>query len=326
MITAAQCVGFDSDDPLAGLRVGLVPDLEQRPGWLRVDVRAAALNGHDLWSLQGVGLTGADLPRTLGSDAAGVVADDGRRVVVYPIVSPAPPETAEQLDPRISPLLSERHDGTLADAVLVPEHAAIDIPKHLTFEQAATLPTAWLTAYRMLFVVGGVRPGSTVLVQGATGGVSTAVTTLASRAGARVWVTARSEHGRTWALEQGADAVFGVGDRLPDRVDAVMETVGESTWAHSLRSLRVGGRLVVAGATSGGNPGAELQRVFFHQLQVVGVRMGTLSDFRALLRFVEDQQIIPPIDCVVPLSHTRDAVMRLQAGDLRGKIVVRPGE
>ena len=325
MSTAAQCVRFDRDDPLAGLQVGSVPEIEPAPGWVRVEVRAAALNGHDLWSLRGVGLTGSDLPRTLGSDAAGVVTDSRRRVVVYPAVSVSPPETTEQLDPRVSPLLSERHDGTLADAVLVPEYALLDLPSHLSFEQAATLPTAWLTAYRMLFVLGAVRPGSTVLVQGATGGVSTALTTLASRAGVHVWVVTRSEKGKAWALEQGADAVFSEDERLPHRVDTVMETVGESTWAHSLRSLRVGGRLVVAGATSGGNPGAALQRVFFHQLQIIGARLGTLSEFRALLRFIEEQAIVPPVDCVLPLSQTRLALARLQTGGLRGKIVIRPG-
>lgn len=322
---AARCRTFSPDSPLDGLSVDEVDEPLVPDGWVRVAVRAAALNAHDLWSLRGVGLSVHELPRVLGSDAAGQVVDDGREVMVYPVVAEHPPRTTEALDPRVAPLLSERHDGTLADYVVVPAHNVLPKPEHLTYEQAAALPTAWLTAYRMLFVLGAVRPGHTVLVQGATGGVSTALVVLGRAAGARVWVTARSDAGRAWALGQGADAVFGSGERLPERVDAVMETVGEATWAQSLRCVRVGGRIVVAGATSGPGPVEELQRVFFHQISIIGARMGTVDEMRALLALVERKRIVPPVDSVVPLAEARAAFARLGEGDLRGKVVVRPG-
>src|SRR5699024_3134201 len=127
----------------------------------------------------------------------------------------------------------------------------------------------WLTAYRMLFVRGGVRPGETVLVQGVGGGVATALITLARAAGVRVLATSRSEDKKARALELGAHAVFDVGERLAEKADAVMETVGRATWDHSIRSLRPGGRIVICGHTSGPQPDdAHLTRIFFLQLSV----------------------------------------------------------
>src|SRR6202043_3444019 len=136
-------------------------------------------------------------------------------------------------------------------------------PAPLCSANPPCLPTSYLTAYRMLFDKSGVQPGSTILVQGAGGGVATALIALGSAAGYRIWATSRSEAKRAQALELGAAAVFESGARLPDRVDAVMETVGQATWAHSLRALRPGGRIVICGATSGAVPPADLNRVFF---------------------------------------------------------------
>src|SRR5262249_30774004 len=126
-----------------------------------------------------------------------------------------------------------------------------------------------------LFTRGGVTPGMTVLVQGAGGGVSSALTVLASAAGARVWVTGRTEEKRAHALALGAERSFEPGARLPERVDAVMETVGQATWAHSVRALKPGGTIVISGATSGPAPPAELSHIFFRQLSVLGSTMGT---------------------------------------------------
>ena len=179
----------------------------------------------------------------------------------------------ETLDPRRS-LLSERYDGTFAERVAVPRRNLLPKPDALTFEEAACLPTAYLTAYRMLFATSGLEPGSTVLVQGAGGGVATALIMLGRAAGYRMWVTSRSEDKRERAVELGADQAFVSGERLPERVDAVMETVGEATWPHSLRALKPGGRIVICGATSGPAPSAELNRVFFLQLSVIGSTMG----------------------------------------------------
>jgi NADPH:quinone reductase-like Zn-dependent oxidoreductase len=316
---AAYATAIDPDDPLGGLEVGERPDPEAREGWTTVSVRAAALNHHDLWSLRGVGLGEDSLPMILGCDAAGV-DEDGEEVVVHAVVTSDSWRGDETLDPRRS-LLSERHPGTLAERVSVPRRNVIPKPPELSFEHAACLPTAWLTAYRMLFTRGEVTPGMTVLVQGAGGGVATALIVLGSAAGIRVWVTSRSEHKREEALRLGADQAFEAGARLPERVDAVMETVGQATWAHSVRSLKPGGRLVVSGATSGEAPAAELTRVFFLQLSVIGSTMGTRDELERLIRFVLERKIEPIVHATMPLIEAREGFRMLQEGDVVGKIV-----
>jgi len=225
------------------------------------------------------------------------------------------------MDPRRS-LLSERFQGALADEVVVPERNLIPKPAALSFEEAACLPTAWLTAYRMLFTQSGLAPGSTVLVQGAGGGVSTALIVLGRAAGYRIWVTSRDAAKREGAVELGADEVFESGARLPERVDAVMETVGAATWQHSVRSLKQGGTIVISGATSGPNPKAtELNRIFFLQLRVIGSTMGTRSELERLMRFCEQTGVRPVIDSVMPLEDAREGFGRMAHGDLIGKIV-----
>ncbi|HVN12321.1 MAG TPA: zinc-binding dehydrogenase, partial [Kineosporiaceae bacterium] len=227
----------------------------------------------------------------------------------------------ETLDPRRS-LLSERFQGTFADEVVVPRRNLVPKPESLSWEEAACLPTAWLTAYRMLFVQSGLQPGDTVLVQGAGGGVATAVIRLAAAAGLRVWVTSRDEAKRARALELGAEQVFDSGARLPRRVDAVMETVGAATWSHSLKSLRPGGTVVISGATSGPNPPAtELNRIFFLQLRIIGSTMGTRAELERLVGFCELTGVRPVVDSVLPLEDAREGFARMAAGDLVGKIV-----
>ena len=173
----------------------------------------------------------------------------------------------------------------------------------------------------MLFDKSGLQPGATVLVQGAGGGVATALIVLGRAAGFRVWATSRSEEKREQALELGADQAFPAGARLPERVDAVLETVGEATWAHSLRSLRPGGRIVIAGATSGEVPPAELNRVFFLQLSVVGSTMGSRDQLARLARFCEQTGVRPKIDRVLPLREAADGFAAMISGDLFGKVV-----
>ena len=315
-VTAASA---DPTDPLAGLVVGERPDPEPADGWVVVDVRAAALNHHDLWTLRGVGIKEERLPIVLGCDAAGVDAE-GHDVVVHAVI-PSPGWTGDEtLDPRRS-LLSEVHDGTLATKVAVPAGNVVPKPASLSFEEAACLPTAWLTAYRMLFTNSGLAPGGTVLVQGAGGGVATALVVLGRAAGLRVWVTSRSEEKRAQALVLGAHEAFEPGARLPDRVDAVMETVGAATWSHSLRSLRPGGTLVVSGATSGADPSADLNRVFFLQLRVVGSTMGTRDELGRLASFCEVTGVRPVIDTVLPLAEARTGFDRMLGSELFGKVV-----
>jgi NADPH:quinone reductase-like Zn-dependent oxidoreductase len=174
----------------------------------------------------------------------------------------------------------------------------------------------------MLFTQSGLKPGDTVLVQGAGGGVATALVALGAAAGFRVWVTSRDDAKGERALELGAHQAFASGARLPERVDAVMETVGEATWSHSLKALRPGGVVVVCGATSGFNPPAELNRVYFLQLRVVGSTMGTREELRRLLQMVQTTGVRPVVDSVRPLAEARQAVARLTDPDLFGKVVL----
>ena len=319
-VTAAR---IDADDPLSGLDLVERAEPERPDGWVTVTVRAAALNHHDVWSLRGVGLSADRLPIVLGCDAAGT-DPDGNEVIVHAVIGdPDAGGGDETLDPRRS-LLSERYDGTFAERVVVPKRNLVPKPAALSFEQAACLPTVYLTAYRMLFEKSGAEPGSTVLVQGASGGVATALIVLGRAAGYRMWATSRSEGKLERARELGADQVFPSGARLPGRVDVVMETVGQATWAHSVRSLRPGGRIVISGATSGDAPPAELTRIFFTQLSVVGSTMGTRDQLARLARFCEQTGVRPVIDSVLPLAQAREAFAAMVAGTHTGKLVLTP--
>jgi NADPH:quinone reductase-like Zn-dependent oxidoreductase len=317
---AAYAKRFDLDDPLAGLEVGDLPQPESRPGWATVTVHAASLNHHDLWSLRGVGLREDQLPMILGCDAAGV-DDEGNEVIVHAVVSDDAYRGDETMDPKRS-LLSERYAGTLAEKVTVPRRNLVPKPAALSWAEAACLPTAWLTAYRMLFTQSGVQPGATVLVQGAGGGVSTALVALGHAAGYRMWVTSRDEGKRARAVELGADQAFEAGARLPDRVDAVMETVGAATWEHSLKCLKQGGTVVVSGATGGAQAATDLRRLFFLQLRIVGSTMGRRDELEHLVAFCTQTGVRPLIDATLPLSEARAGLARLAAGDVFGKIVL----
>jgi NADPH:quinone reductase-like Zn-dependent oxidoreductase len=317
---AVYAESFDKSDPLAGLVVGERPDPQVPEGWTTVQVKAASLNHHDLWSLRGVGLKQEQLPMILGCDAAGL-DEDGNEVVVHAVIND-PSWTGEQtLDPRRS-LLSERYQGTLADRVAVPRQNVIPKPAGLSFEEAACLPTAWLTAYRMLFTQGRLKAGDSVLVQGAGGGVATALITLARAGGLRVFATSRDEAKRSRALDLGAHDVFESGARLPMKVDAVMETVGKATWSHSVRALRPGGRIVISGTTSGPDvDDAELTRIFFLQLEVIGSTMGSSTELASLVSLLDASGARPLIDRTLPMEQAKDGFAAMKDGDLFGKIV-----
>ena len=317
---AVYASSFSSDDPLSGLVVGERPDPEVPDGWTTVQVRAASLNHHDLWSLRGVGLREEALPMILGCDAAGL-DEDGNEVVVHAVVSDPSWTGDETFDPRRS-LLSERHQGTFADRVAVPRRNVVPKPASLSFEEAACLPTAWLTAYRMLFTRGGLKAGDSVLVQGAGGGVATACIVLGRAAGLRVWATSRDESKRARALELGAHDVFDAGSKLPGKVDAVMETVGRATWSHSVRSLRPGGSIVISGTTSGPTlDDAELTRIFFLQLSVVGSTMGTRDELASLVQLLDATGTKPLIDRTLPMDRAPEGFAAMAEGDVFGKIV-----
>lgn len=318
---AIYAAGINRDDPLSVLGVGELPEPSTPDGWATVQVRAASLNHHDLWALKGQALKEDQVPMILGTDAAGIT-EDGREVLIHAVVGDAEVgDGDETLDPRRS-LLSERYPGALAEYVRVPVGNLVEKPAALTFEEAACLPTAYLTAYRMIESKSETAEGDTILVQGAGGGVSTALIVLGKALGRRVWVTSRDADKLAWALEIGADAAFESGAKLPEKVDAVMETVGEATWSHSMRSLRPGGSIVISGATSGANPPADLNRLFFLQLRIIGSTMGTIGELRELVDLLVSTGVRPVIDRVLPMDRAVEAFEVMNAGDVRGKLVL----
>ncbi|HEY0699806.1 MAG TPA: zinc-binding dehydrogenase [Micromonospora sp.] len=311
---AAYASHFDADNPLSALVVGERPEpVHPDPDWVTVEVRASSLNHHDLWSLRGVGLTADRLPMILGGDAAGV-DPDGNEVVVYPVI----PDPA---DPRGMSLLSEHHQGTLAERVAVPRANLVPKPAGMSFTDAACLPTAWLTAYRMLTTKGRVDEAEAVLVQGAGGGVATAAVVLAVALGKRVYATSRDAGKRERIAALGATAVE-PGGRLPERVGVVIETVGAATFDHSMKSAAPGARIVVSGATAGHDPKVNLRRVFAMQLEILGTSMGSPAELTGLLALCAERGIRPVVDSVHGFGEVREAFARLHSGEIFGKVVV----
>ncbi len=318
---AVYAMGCDPASPLSRLGVGDIDEQETPQEWVTVHVRAASVNHHDLWTLKGGVAEDFAKPIILGTDASGVT-DDGREVIVHAIIAnPDRGDGDETKDPQRS-LLSEVFPGTFADSVRVPARNLVDKPKELSWAEAACLPTAWLTAYRMLTTHGHGMPGEIMLVQGAGGGVSTALIALGHSMGLRVWVTSRDPEKRAWALGLGAERSFAPGVLLPQAVDLVMETVGAATWQHSLDSVRFGGRIVVSGITSGAMPPADLLSVLAKVVTIQGSVMGTPSELRLLSEFLVASSVRPIIDRVLPMTDAREALNHMESGAMRGKIVL----
>ncbi len=320
---AATAISQSADDPLSGLVLGEIPEPEAPPGWSVVRVVASTLNMHDLWTLRGIGHPPEHLPIVLGCDAAGY-DESGNEVLVFPVI--ADPDAGmgdETLDPNRA-LLSERHNGAFAEYLTVPTRNLIPKPDWLSFDEAACLPVAWTTAYRMLFTQARIQAGDRVLVQGAGGGVASAAIMLAAAAGAVVYATSRSEDKRRMALSWGARAAVEPGARLPERVDVVIETVGAATWSHSMKALRPGGAVVVAGATSGANPPAELNRIFYLQQRILGSTGCTRGELVSMLRMMDATGVRPVIDRTLPLTEIHKGFQLMIDGALTGKLVVRP--
>ena len=307
--------------PLTGLKFGDIDEPDTPSNWVTVNVRTASVNHHDLWALRGLGLSADRLPMILGTDAAGVT-DDGREVIVHALLGdPNRGHGDETCDPQRQ-LLSEFVPGTFAERVRVPPRNLVDKPKELSWESAACLPTAWLTAYRMLTTQGHAQPGQTLLIQGAGGGVSTAAVVLGKLLGLRVWVTSRDEAKRAWIVCLGADKSFATGASLPSPADLVIETVGAATWQHSVDSVRYGGCIVVSGATTGSMPGADLLSILAKVIRVQGSVMGTAEELGRLAQLLADSGVDPVIDRVLPLERVGEGISAMDKGELRGKVVV----
>jgi len=310
------------ENPMAALVFGQRPEPEIPRGWVRVRVSHASLNRHDIFTLRGI--TGQDtpipFPMILGNDGAGEL-DDGTPVVIYPLIGGEDWRGDETLDPAWH-VLSEKVPGTFADCVAIPRRNAIPRPPGLSALRASVLGTAWLTAYRMLFTKAGLRPGQTMLVQGSTGGMSTALIQLGRAAGIEVWATSRGRDGLALAERLGANKVLPANEPLARKADAVFDNVGAATWEHSLRSVARGGTIVTTGVTTGQDVKLDLLPLIVNQVTIAGSIMGTLEEMRNLVDFVTRCGIEPEIDQVVPMTEALEPIRRMVEGRVRGKIVL----
>jgi NADPH:quinone reductase-like Zn-dependent oxidoreductase len=310
---AAYASKADPEHPLQALAVGEFPEPTPPDDWVLVDVRAASLNQHDLWSLRGVGLRADRLPMVLGCDAAGV-DEEGNEVVIYPVV-------ADPGDPRGLSLLSEHFPGTLAERVAVPPESLVPKPAGVSFLEAACLPTAWLTAFHMLTTRGRADEASAVLVQGAGGGVATAAVALAVAMGKRVYATSRDPAKRERIAELGATAIE-PGARLSERVELVIDSVGAPTLDHSMKCCTPGARIVICGATGGHLATVDLRRLFAMRLDLLGSTMGTRDELVALLDLLVAKDVRPTIDSTYGFTAVADAFARLESGAIFGKVAI----
>jgi NADPH:quinone reductase-like Zn-dependent oxidoreductase len=325
-VKVAVATGINETEPLSMLELrDDWPDPIAPEGHTIVRVGATSINMHDLWSMRGVGVRADQFPMVLGCDIAGWDEHGNEVVVSGSFGNPDAGHGDESFDPDRA-LISERFPGAFAERTIVPTRNLVPKPAFMTMAEAGCITVAWTSAFRMLFTRGHAEPGESVLIQGAGGGVATAATVLARAAGLRVIVASRSADKRRRALELGAHEVVETGERLSAPVDIVIETVGEATWKHSLRSVRPGGRIVVSGATTGGDASAELSRVFYRQLSIIGVSGATRVETELLLRFMEAADIHPVVDSIYPLEQIHAAFERAQHPDLFGKVVVRVGE
>jgi len=318
---AVYCEKPNDAEPLQALEIGERPEPEVPEGWARVRVSHASLNRHDVFTLRGI--TGQDtpipFPMILGNDAVGFL-DDGTQVVVYPLITGEDRAEDETLTPGWH-VLSEKVQGAFADYVVAPRRNVLPLPEGLSPLAASALGTAWLTAYRMLCVKSGLRPGQTMLVQGATGGVSTALIQLGCAAGMEVWVSSRSEKGREFARDLGASRVFAPGEVPSRRAGAVFDSVGTSTWEESLAAVRRGGTVVVMGVTTGRMAQLDLLPLIVDQLVIKGSIMGTRAEMLDLMNLIVNSGIAPRIAMTLPMERAREGFEAMCQGRLGGKII-----
>jgi zinc-binding alcohol dehydrogenase/oxidoreductase len=305
----------DAPDPVAG------------SGEVLIGLRAASLNHLDIWLRRG--LPSAPKPRILGADGAGVVVALGDGVDRFRegdqvVINPGLDEGAR--------IVGEHMDGTHAELIALPAEYVYPLPDGLSFEQASAFPLVFETAYRMLVTRGGLQEGEWVFVWGIGGGVATAAMQLAKALGARVIVTSSSDEKLARARELGADATVNhaeadVAAAVREATDGhgadiVVEHVGEATWKTSLQVAAPGGRIAVCGATSGPNPPANLHRIWWKQLTVLGSTMGTQADFQAVYELVAGGRAEPVVDRAFPLAEAAAAHEHLEAGRQLGKVVL----
>ncbi|KAE8449817.1 hypothetical protein EG329_007294 [Mollisiaceae sp. DMI_Dod_QoI] len=310
----------NANDPISVIKIAPRLQLDPPEGWVRVRMRAVGLNYHDIFSMRGMGMHPLTFPLTLGCEGAGTL-EDGTEVLLYPCMGDPDFKGDETLDPKRN-VFSELTNGTLAEYVNAPRRNIVLRPKELNVESAAVLGVAWLTAYRMLVTKSGLRAGQTMLVQGSSGGVTSALIQLGAAAGMRVWCTGRTAAKRELALKLGAERVFEAGIELPEKVDAVFDTSGDVTWEHSMNSVKTGGTIVTCGAHSGRTISLNVIKVFVEQISIHGSYLGTLQEFKDLILFVVAKSIKPHIGLVVPMEQADVGFRKMLNGETDGKIIV----
>jgi NADPH:quinone reductase-like Zn-dependent oxidoreductase len=316
------------------------------PGEARIQVEAAAMNHLDLWIRRGLPIS-ITMPHIGGSDLAGVVdqvgpgvqeVELGTRVVVDPSLdydwydgAPSGPG----LPKKNFRIIGEHTQGGFAEYCVVPVSNLVELPATVPFETAAACSLVGVTAWRALMNRGGLRAGERVLITGASGGVSSMAVQMAKLAGAQVFAVTMGEKNAARVRKLGADQVYDRGtvdwgkevfqDTGKEGVDLVLDSVGEAVWPACIRSLKVGGRLVTIGATTGAAGATEIRQVFWKQLTILGSTMGSPEEYRKAMGMVFRGQVVPVIHAVLPLEETRRAHEMLEAGEVFGKVVLTPG-
>jgi NADPH:quinone reductase-like Zn-dependent oxidoreductase len=330
------------------VRLQDLPEPRPGPGDVVLEVRAAAINHLDIWVRNGRPGMALRFPHVLGSDAAGVVAETGpgvvdlgpgQEVLLNPALWCGRCEwclRGEQSECPDFTLLGLGRPGTFAERVAAPASCVHPKPAHLNFAQAAALPLAHVTAWRMLLARGALGPGETVLIHGIGGGVALAALRFAKAFGARVFVTSSSDEKLARARSLGADHALNYraepdvakwvrGETAGRGVDLVLDTVGAATWAADFAAVRRGGRIVLCGVTTGPRAETPLNVLYWNQVSVLGSTMGAAEDFRRMLRWVGETRFEPVLDSVRPLAEAPAALRQMEAGAQFGKIVLQVG-
>jgi NADPH:quinone reductase-like Zn-dependent oxidoreductase len=340
-----KAVFFESHGGNEVLRIGERPEPRAGDGEVLVRVRAAALNHLDVFVRDGLPNVPIALPHIPGSDGAGTVEEvgagveslrPGDRVLIQPGLYCNMCEfcrAGEQCLCVKFRILGEHVPGTFAERVSLPARNVFAIPENMSFETAAAFPLSYQTAWRMLVGRARVRPGETVLIHGIGGGVAWACLEIARLCGARVFVTSSEGAKLSAALAAGAELAWNYrteevrkavsGATGKRGCDVVVDTVGQSTWMISLRSVAKGGRIVTCGATSGPNPEEEIRLIFWNQIAILGSTMANDHEFRLLLSAVFSGRLAPRVDSVLPIDSVREAFERMESGAQHGKIVLQ---
>lgn len=320
------------------LKLEEVEDPRPGQGEVLVRLRAAALNRRDVWIRTGR-YAGIRFPIILGSDGAGEVVEagttvdavlEGDPVVIYPAFNWGSKDDAPGQDFKI---LGLPDNGTYAELIAVPAAQVFSKPDELSFEEAAAVPLAGLTAYRAAVTRARIQSGETVLITGIGGGVSLSALQIALKLGARVLVTSGSDVKLARATELGASGGANYHDPHWGQeiqalcgswgLDVVIDSGGGETFEKAIEIVRPGGRVVTYGATTGPARQLEIRRIFWKQLNVLGSTMGTAKEFEAVLRLYGEGGLRPVVDQVFPLSEAAAAHRRMEEAQQFGKIVLK---